>query len=442
MKKIYLPVLIVLFHLVLLGYLKFTAWPEMTLWPYLITKGWLPYANAAIAHTPLLLVKLAIFYKIFGVGIIQLKIFTWILILLLDGLVYWVAMKLRNTKVAVFSLISFVFWQLFFDGNGLWFDLFMGVFAFISFYFVSKKKYLWAGIFWALAVISKQTAVFFLIPIGLSIIKDIKSAKKLALGIFAVFIPFVLALWLIGILLPFINWAVNFGIFVLPKAQGQVQLPDLKNLIVSAFPFLVFVPLIWKTGRKNINLAVWSIAGALGAYPRFEYFHFQPALPFLAIASGLVFSDIRKLKGIWKLFIVFYLLGSFYLFANFFIRDFQEGTRFYEQDVVDVVNFVRSNSSPNDKIFVMNWWDNIYALSVTLPATNPWVPQLSWYQDIPGIQEKEVSDLETVKPKIIILNPYSESGLSAYIPRKVYNYVTANYRLEEKVDGIDILIQK
>jgi len=70
------------------------------------------------------------------------------------------------------------------------------------------------------------------------------------------------------------------------------------------------------------------------------------------------------------------------------------------------------------------------------------VPQLSWYMEISGIQEKMVTDLKVSKPKLILLNPYSESGLSAYVPQKVYDYVTANYKLKQKVDGIEILIPK
>lgn len=434
---------ILILHLLLLIKLKFTAWPEMLLWPYLMIKGFLPYANIAIAHTPLLLLKLALFYKIFGVGIIQLKIFTWIVVLLLDGLVFWISRKIWNYKVALLALASFVFWQLFFDGNGLWFDLFAGFLAFVSFYFVQKKNWIWAGVFWALAFVSKQTAVWFLIPIGVDLISQKLSGeniKKFIIGFFVIATPFTLILLAYGILPDFYSWAINFGIFVLPKAQGQVQLPDLKNLAVSLFPFLIFVPLIFKNGRKNIYLAIWAVAGALGAYPRFEYFHFQPAIPYLAIASGLVFSEIKYLKGLWKVFIFIYLIGSLYLFTNYFMRNFNEGTRFYEQDVVDVVSYVKANTTPGDNIFIMNWWDNVYVLTDTLPATNPWIPQLSWYQEIDGIQEKEVFGLQTTRPKMILLNPYSESGLGGYIPQKVYDYVNANYKVVQKVDDIEILV--
>jgi len=189
-------------------------------------------------------------------------------------------------------------------------------------------------------------------------------------------------------------------------------------------------------------LLLWAVAGALGAYPRFEYFHFQPAVPYLAIATGIFFSGKFLKEKLIKIFLVVYALGSLYLFGGFFMRNFNEGIRFYESDVQDLVLYVKTNTNQGDKIFVMNWWDNIYALTDTLPAVDPWVPQLSWYTELPRIQEKMVNDLALSKPKIIILNPYSESGLSAYIPQKVFDYIIANYRLKQKLDGIEILIPK
>jgi hypothetical protein len=421
--------------------------------------GWLPYANIAIAHTPLMLLKLAIFYKIFGVGILQLKIFTWAVILVLDFLVFFIAKKLWNTKTALIALGSFVVWQLFFDGNGLWFDLFLGIPVLVSYFFVQKRNYFWVGIFWALAFISKQTAIWFLVPIGFSLItdyrlkiKDIlqrplkgdpyKVALKFISGVLIVLAIFVLSLFTFHLLPSFWNWAVHFGIFILPKAEGQIQLPDLKALAVSTFPFLILIPLIWKDFRKNINLLVWAVAGSLGAYPRFEYFHFQPAIPFLAIASGIFFSSNFPKQKLIKTFTILYVLGSLYLFSEFFMRNWKEGVRFYESDVQDVVSYVKYSMKSGDKIFVMNWWDNIYALSDTLPAVNPWVPQLSWYMEIPGIQEKMVTELETSKPKLILLSSYSETGLSAYVPQKVFDYISANYKLKQKVDGIEILTPK
>jgi hypothetical protein len=376
----------------------------------------------------------------------QLKIYTWALIILTDLIVYFVAAKMRSKKVAVLSVAAFAVWQLFFDGNGLWFDLMLAPISVLTFLLLSKKHYFWTSIFWAFMFFTKQTAVWFLVPIAIVAFRDKKELTKnvdnLVLGSALVIVIWVIGLWMWGVLPGFYNWAINFGIFVLPKASGQIQLPDLKALTVTVFPFLLFIPLIWKTGRKNINLLIWAIAGALGAYPRFEYFHIQPAIPFLALATGVFFSGKFLKEKLVKIFVVFYALGSLYLFGGFFMRNFKEGVRFYEQDVQDIVSYVQSNTNAGDKVFVMNWWDNVYALSDRLPAVNPWVPQLSWYMEITGIQEKIVNDLASSKPKLIILNPYSGSGLSAYIPQKVYTYVMANYKLKEKVDNLEVLIHE
>src|SRR5258706_899833 len=363
---------IIVAHLLLLLNLKFTAWPEMLLWPYLITKGWLPYVNIAIAHTPHLIVDLAIIYKIFGTGINQLKICTWTLILFTDFILFFVAKKLSNQKIALMAIISYVFWQIFFDGNGLWFDLMSATLALITFYFTRSKKYFLAGIFWVIMFFTKQTAVWFLIPIGLEVLQSakyrVKRTKELVFGALIIFIPILLIFGIVRVLPDFYRWAIHFGIFILPKAQGQIQFPNIKNFAISIFPFLIFVPLVWKTKMKNLDLLTWSIAGSLGAYPRFEYFHFQPAISFLAIAIANFFTTANWKNTPIKIFAILYTIISLYLFSGFFMRNFREGTRFYEKDVQDIVLYIQKNKNQNDKIFVINWWDNVYALRDRLPA--------------------------------------------------------------------------
>lgn len=441
-----LVVFTILLHLILLVKFKFTAWPEMLLWPYLNIHGWQIYRDIAIAHTPLLLWKLDIFYALFGAGILQLKIFTWSLILFFDLLLYFISIKLWGRKIAMVALGFFVFWQVFFEGNGLWFDLFMGGISLITFYFVQTKKWFWAGLLLALAVISKQTAIWFLVPILFSAWDKWPEFKKrlmgLALGGIPVLILFMALLLLFRILPDFWNWAVNFGIFELPRAQGQIQLPDLKNLAISLFPFTIFLPLFLIRKKDSLSLFLWGFAGLMGAYPRFEYFHFQPAVFYLAIASALVFTSAWHKRDFVKAFIPIYALGSLYLFGGFFMRNWNEGTRFYETDVQDVVSYVKSNTRKDDKIFVLNYWDSVYTLSSTQPATDPWIPQLSWYMDKDGIQEAMINGLKETRPKFIVFNPYLETGLGSYKPVKVFNYIAANYRLKDKVDGIEILIPK
>lgn len=340
-------------------------------------------------------------------------------------------------------------WQLFYDGNGLWFDLILVPLSLITFYFLHERKYLWTGILWAITFFTKQTAVWFVIPIVVSLIGNKKRSfgnlGRFGMGTAITILVAILGLWLWRVLPAFYEWAIKFGIFVLPRAQGQIQLPDLRSLLIATLPFSLFIPFLFGKEKSKWSLILWAFAGTLGAYPRFELFHFQPAIPFLAFVVGLTLSKLkrfRELRSGWGIFIAVYLLGSLYLFAGFFMRNWQEGTRFYEQDVQDVVLYIKANTAPGDKIFVMNWWDNLYPLTDTLPATNPWIPQLSWYMELPGIQDKMIQDLSTTKPKFIIFNPYSDSGSSVYVPAKLNDFVQTNYKLKDRIDGVKILVLK
>jgi hypothetical protein len=440
-----LLILTLTFHLVLLVKLKFTAWPEMVLWPYLLLQGLLPYKDIAMAHSPLLVLKLAVVYKIFGVGILQLKVFTWLVIILTDVLVFAISNKLWKKKVALFSVITYVVLQLFYDGNGLWFDLLLAPLAIATFYVTITKKYFFTGILFALMFLTKQTAIWFLFPIAISVSKGklpvIKEAvTKFVLGNAVVFTIFLLLLITFGLLPDFYNWAVSFGLFILPRSVGQIQLPDIKNLIVSLFPFSLFIPLLLVKRMKIKNLAMWTMAGILGAYPRFEYFHFQPGIAFLAFGTSIFFVTFNKKDILSKILIPVYVVCCFYLSFSFVVRNYNEGVRFYEANVQEVAQYVREHTVPGDKIFVLNWWDNIYALTNTLPATDPWVPQLFWYQELPGIQDAEVENMAKSKPKLIVFQDYSDTGLASYKPKILYNFITANYKFVQKIDGVNILI--
>ena len=389
-----------LVHLFLLVKLKFTAWPEMTLWPYLMLKGWLPYKDIAIAHTPLLFTNLIIVYKLFGVGLWQLKIYTWALILLTDLLLYGIVKKVWNKRIALISLAFYIPLQLFYEGNGLWFDLALAPIALIIFYFLKKKNYSWAGVFWALAFLVKQTAFWFLIPIGLMFVskKTLEKAKKFVLGVIFVFLPSLLIIWALGILPDFIYWAFKFAIGILPKVSGQISFPTLRQLVIALIPFSILglLPFVLKNNKERVELSTWVIFGFLGAFPRWGLFHFQPALPFLAIIGGLVFSRIKRLKSVFSSLLVAYAMLVLILISRFYTREWGRGDRFFEPDVLRITSYIKEKTRSNDKIYLLNAWDSVYALSDTLPAARPWIPHLAWYMELPGAQEDIVSDLDIV----------------------------------------------
>lgn len=369
----------------------FTAWPEMLAWPYLILHGWLPYKDIAIAHNPLLLLDLVIYFNIFGVGITQLKIFTWFLIFINTLITYFVAKKYWTKKIGLLSAILYVILCLVYQGNGLWFDLALTPSALLLYFFVKEKRYADAGMFFAFGFLTKQTFIYFLIPVLYYLIKSSnikKHVSKFMLGFGFVMLIFIAIMAKLGILNDYYNWAIKFGILYLPSAVGQIQLPNIMQLLFALAPFAIFI--------FGTELLPWAIVGAIGTYPRWELFHFQPALPFLAIAISIfIFSKNKKIiKYIVSIFVALFLcLGISRVSGN--------NTRFYESDVTNVSNVI--NASETKQIYVINYWDNVYALTNTVPATRPLIPYIPWYLNYGNSKEMILSDLKVIMPDTILI---------------------------------------
>lgn len=374
--------------------INFTAWPEMIAWPYLMLQGWLPYRDIAIAHNPLLIIILTGFYKLFGIGILQLKIFTWGLIVTNSYLAYLVSKKFWTKKTAILSSILYLILCIIYQGNGLWFDLALTPFALLLYLFIREKKYLYAGIVFTLGFLTKQTFIYFLLPLAVEIVRSTKYSvprlKQFLFGSGIVIIIFLLILSLLGILDDYYDWAIKFGILYLPHAVGQISFPELKQFVFAISPFLVAV-----LSTEYIVLS-FMIVGAFGTYPRWELFHLQPALPFLAIVIS-VFMFSKKSKII-KVFVCTLLIG--FMFIGIY-RNLGNNTRFFESDVLNVSSKVLELKYKN--IYVVNYWDNVYSLTNTIPATKPLIPYIPWYLNYQNNKETILIDLKVKVPEVIII---------------------------------------
>jgi hypothetical protein len=434
---------LLIIHLLLLVMVQFTAWPEMMLWPYLLTKGWLPYRDIAMAHNPLLVVDVAIFYKLFGAGLVQLKLYTWLLIVLTDLVLFEVARRLWNSRLAILALAFYIPLQVFYEGNGLWFDLALAPFALFLFYLIKQGKHVQVGIFWALAFLVKQTAFWFLFPVAAAFYmlksRDVKIAamKKFVGGAVSVAGVFVISLYILGIFKEYWFWAVEFGVGTLPRSEGQIRLPDTLHFIKALLPYLTFLPLLFLGFKKHWLLFLFAIAAAFGAYPRWELFHYQPSLPFVALGFALTVSYFNRMNLVFRVFVLVLIIVNLIFLARGITRSWGEETRFFEPQLVEVANYINDDQYEGELMYVFDYWDNLYPLTGRVPATRPWVPTLAWYVNLPGIEEKMLLQLEENKPPVIV---------SARSEKKVYNYgskieefINENYNVVKSINGIFIL---
>jgi hypothetical protein len=318
----------------------------------------------------------------------------------------------------------------------------MGIYALVAFFFVKKKDFFWTGIMWALAFFAKQTAIWFLIPIVYVVYKNKDSnkiLKEFIRGSFLIFALFFVLALVLGILPDYIYWAYEFGVTKLPLSVGQIHSPGIKQMLAGLLPFFIGFLAFSKTYEKKFDVSLWMFAGMLGAYPRFELFHFQPAVPFLSLFLGSILANFNKTKKVIKNILIVYLLGSLYLFSTFLYRNWGKQTRFYEPEVYKVAEYIKNEVDENEKIFILNYWDHLYVLTDTIPATKPWVPHLPWYMELPGIQEEIVDDLKRTLPTTIAIGEYSDIGLSSYKPEQITIFLNENYQIVENVGGVNIL---
>jgi len=430
----------------LLFKLSFTAWPEMIVRPYLILKGWLPYRDFIMEHNFLLLVDLAVFNSIFGVGLPQLKIYTWVLIVLTDFTLFLVTKKLWNSKVALVSLLFYIPMQIIYNGNGLWFDLSLAPFALLIFYFLKRKKYFLVGVFWALSFLIKQTAFWFILPIFFSFFDDSEKRKfnkinSLFSGIVIVFFVSWVVLAALGIASYYFKWSIKYGIFLLPRIQGVTKLPSLKEFLVSFFPYFIFLPfLVLKKGKEK-DLILWAFFSLFGIFPRFELFHFQPSIPFLSIVFGLMFFYFWK-KTIIRVILILYLIGCLTLFLEVVVREWGKEDRFWGEKEKNISFFVKSKVKENEKIYVLNYWDSLYAMTNTLPVAKPLVPFLPWYLDYDNLKESIIKDVYLGMPRVIVKGDYNNYGLGSYKIPEIDKMIERYYTLSFRGDSVSIFVLK
>jgi len=401
-----------LLFLILLPHLSFIYWPEMLSRPFLILHGWLPYRDFVMEHAPLLPVILAGWFRLFGLGFIQLQIFTW-------GIIAVTAVIINKyfSRFAAFIYLLLVFA---YQGNGLWFDLALTPLLLICFILMEKKKYFPAGVVFVLAFFTKQTAIWLLPAFLYFLYQNHRTLKIFVSGIALAGILVVLMLASFGIFDEFLKWAVSI--------RAPAIWPTPAQFIYAFSPFIVLFLPSTVNSKLLTKIKMMAILSALGVFPRWELLHFQPALPYLAIllAGFFILPNKNLTKSLLTIILCGFLIRQYAQIIN-------QPDRFREPEFLQTLNYVKNNTGELDRIFVLNTWESLYALSHCLPASRPLYPYLPWYLDLPSVQESVISNLVFSQPKLIIVGETELSGLGSYLPRQLNSYLEQNYRKTAKI---------
>lgn len=357
-------------------------------------------------YPPLYWELLSNFYKVIGISVHSLIAISYLVVIVSDILLW----KASDKKFL--PLIIFIPLQVFFEGNGLWVDqllapIFLG--AYIS---IKEKKWLLLGVLLGLSLLVKQTAIYFAILMFFISGNKLKTVSGGALVGFFSLMYFLINQNFLG----FVESGVKYILLFHSGYELQRQLPNLYQMAVI---IIIFAPAIL-TGlfkRKFLLLGI-LVTASMGIFTRFEFFHFQPSLPFLAML--LAISPIGILA--WGMFLIFFL--------RYFITSFHQPPRF------DLTNRLKVS---REKTLFINTWDQGYFLTDTLPAGNFFVPSTPWTMDYPGNQEKIVENIKRFKPKILYMNDCFEVKEYCYKPKIITGYIQKNYlKVGKLADGTGI----
>lgn len=437
-------ILILIFHAILLKSTQFSAWPEMLIYPYLMKRGFSLYGDIIQPYMPLLPYTLLGLSQLVNLTVTTLSWLTLAIILGSDVLLYLVIKKHFTKTPPFLILILYVILQVSFDGNGLWFDLSCVPFLLVATHYWFKfeeggaPKYIfWSAVFLGLAFTVKQAVIWYAILEFFLIINHYRSNINS---------------WLIGWLIPlasviamfpttkFLYWAFYYPFFVMVKMPGYVLYPTLKQTLLVLVIFIPLVGLVFLKDRQAKHIMLWGVVSLGFVFPRFDYFHFQPALPFLAIGLGIFWSKFAKKRSFVILLcaysaIVFLIFGKRLILANTKpVRFFNDAVRSNTQKLSRIL--------PKDQpILFYNDMGNYLVLGQFLPV-KPWAANFPWYMELAGLQERIIESMENQKVAWAVTVPAQSEG--AFIPgsyqaKHIEEYLEQHYTMQMQL-GNELLL--
>lgn len=411
-----------LVHLLLLINLRFEAWPEMLVYPYLLNHGFKLYQDIINPYPPLFTTILAGLFAIVNLSVLNLKVFTWILILITDLLVFFIARRRYGFKAGLAALGFFVLFQPLLDGNGLWYDLALTPVLLLAFYF-NSPVWLAAGFF------IKQS-VIWLFPLMY------RQWKQLLISLLLFFSFFLVIFSLQNNLPAYLFWPWRFALTIFPGLPGHKDLGSPQMWLIAIAPFISAA--FFKPSRPFY----WMILSFLFIFPRFGLFHLQPALAFASLSLAASLQSIKLRSYTFKLFAIGYLLLAGLIWVRQIKLYWHQPTRFFEPEILAMAQKISTLTQPNRPVFMLNAPDQLLFLSNRLP-TKPWAITFPWYLELPGMQQRFINAVTDQQVPAVVFSPYKHQDQftpGSYRPTDLDNFIKTNFTQEVKLaDNIYLL---
>ncbi|OGE72232.1 hypothetical protein A3H40_02530 [Candidatus Daviesbacteria bacterium RIFCSPLOWO2_02_FULL_38_15] len=427
--------LIIIIHSFVLTKIIFFPYPELFIYPYLTNHGLKPYAQILDQHFPGLMFlpvnfdNLGMTNETIARGwLISIVVITHLLLFLISNHVF------KNRYKALLVNILFLVWQPFFEGWILWIDSFLPLILLPCFYVFIKRKFFLTGLLLGISIVFKQVLIPLSVLILLYIFWKEKRFKNVLEYLTGLLVPIILVIayfWAIGVLRDFWYWTVVFNLTTYAqfgRGTGPTLAHFSRVFLVFGLPFLI----VRKIKSKEAQILLIFLIGTLiGLFTRFDFVHFQPALPFALLATVYVLGWLGGLgrAGIISL----YSLILIWWLVIFYKGHLGDRVISFDPDTKNLAEKIKGYTRPSEKIFVYGATPHLYQMSGTLPAGDIFVFQFPWFLQV--AKERILAGIEKDRPEIIVSNRtvQIERNKLTDFTKEIDRYISKNY---EKIDGV------
>lgn len=396
--------------------------PEISLYPYLISRGLIPYQNLIDQHFPLL------FFGPFHLGQLgvttpQASLILFFVILLLTNLFAFLKLK----KNLLFFILFIVF-QLVLRVQTFWVESFILFFLVIYFYFNDLKS----NIFSLIAALSlsfifglRPTLLIFCLFLIL-----VNSRQKLIHFIALPLIFLLEIIWLLKnqlflVFLEIQGFNVNF------YAKYGVLDPTIKEIVLITSIFFILA-IIAFSNKKIFKVGILSLCLLVLVYPRFGLPHLLPlSALILFVAPTKTHPWLKKITIFWIIFALISIRRQFTAPLDNY---------YYPPKLYTQASYLATHYEPNTNYYFFGGPDQLYQLTNTTPIGGYYLPSLPWYFKNPVFVEDQISALSNHPQSLVVVNRASSlAGVSLLdYGQPIWNYIDQNYQKIDQVDNLEI----
>jgi hypothetical protein len=336
------------------------------------------------------------------------------------------------------------------DSQAAGFELFMLLPMTAAVVAASRQRAILAGLFLAVACLTKQTAIVTALPVALLLVREsgIRAVARAALAAAGLIVA---TAFLFG---PreFLLWTVtgNGGYLAL---RGSVLASCLQGLGMTV-AFLAFnavtvwcALVAWRRGKVDTDLWLWLAGGVVAVLAGFRFFghYYLQLVPPLAL---IAVSGLPPMGRVWKRAAAGLALPVVAMWVLSFSPPNARGIIAYRA----VADRVRALTTSSDRIFVWGVYPEIYWASNREPATRfihtDFLTGKSGGRDprrvrssdgVPGAWDFLAADIAATPPDLIVDTSRTSIRKAEYHPLEatfLWEDVVRSYRLVDTVDGV------